>query len=304
LPRRRESITEGANPVSAYLDRKPAREILRLINREDRKVAPAVARAIPQLARAVELAVEALERGGRLIYLGAGTSGRLGVLDAAECVPTFGTDQVIGVMAGAPEAMFRPTESREDDPRQAVRDLRRVKLGPQDVLVGISASGRTPYTLGGVRYARRMRAKTVALTSNPQGPLRRLADVAIVPVVGPEVIAGSSRMKAGTAQKLVLNMLSSATMVRLGRVLSHWMISVQLNNRKLRRRAVGILSEAAGVSGNVAARALKASGGNVPAALLMLWKNISTAEALRLLRAGRNAARVLRLARRRTVAAG
>ncbi len=304
MPRRRESITEGANPVSAYLDRKPTREILRLINREDRKVAPAVARAIPRLARAVELAVKALERGGRLIYLGAGTSGRLGVLDAAECVPTFGTDQVIGVMAGAPEAMFRPTESKEDDPRQAVRDLRRVKLGSRDVLVGISASGRTPYTLGGVRYARRMRAKTVAVTSNPRGPLRRLADVAIVPVVGPEIIAGSSRMKAGTAQKLVLNMLSSTTMVRLGRVLSHWMISVQLNNRKLRKRAVGILSEAAGVSDNVAERALKASGGNVPAALLMVWKNISRAEALRLLRAGRNAARVLRLARRRPVAAG
>jgi N-acetylmuramic acid 6-phosphate etherase len=200
--------------------------------------------------------------------------------------------------------MFKPTESREDDPGQAVRDLRRVKLGPRDVLVGISASGRTPYTLGGVRYARRMRAKTVALTSNPRAPLRRLADVAIVPVVGPEIIAGSSRMKAGTAQKLVLNMLSSATMVRLGRVLSHWMISVQLNNRKLRKRAVGILSQAAGVSGKVAARALKTSGGNVPAALLMLWENISRAKALSLLRAGRNAARVLRLARQRTVAAG
>lgn len=304
MPRRRESITEGANSASAYLDRKPSREILRLINREDRKVAPAVAKTIPQVARAVELAVEALGRGGRLIYLGAGTSGRLGVLDAAECVPTFGTNQVIGVMAGAPEAVFRPTESREDDPRQAVRDLRRVRLGPRDVLVGISASGRTPYTLSGVRYARRMRAKTVALTSNPRAPLRRLADVAIVPVVGPEIIAGSSRMKAGTAQKLVLNMLSSATMVRLGRVLSHWMISVQLNNRKLRQRAVGILSQAAGVSAAAAARALNSSGGNVPAALLMLWKNISRADALSLLSAGRNAARVLRLARPRTVAAG
>lgn len=304
MTRRRESITEGANPVSAYLDRQPTREILRLINREDRKVAPAVARAIPQMARAVELAVDALERGGRLIYLGAGTSGRLGVLDAAECVPTFGADQVVGVMAGAPEAMFKPTESREDDPRQAVRDLRRIKLGARDVVVGISASGRTPYTLGGLRYARRVRAKTVALTSNPRAPLRRLADVAIVLLVGPEIIAGSSRMKAGTAQKLVLNMLSSATMVRLGRVLSHWMIGVQLNNRKLRKRAVAILSQAADVSGTVAGRTLKASGGNVPAALLMLWKKISRAEALSLLRTGRNAARVLRLARERSAAAG
>lgn len=304
MTRRRESITEGANPVSAYLDRQPTREILRLINREDRKVAPAVARAIPQTARAVELAVDALERGGRLIYLGAGTSGRLGVLDAAECVPTFGADQVVGVMAGAPEAMFKPTESREDDPRQAVRDLRRIKLGARDVVVGISASGRTPYTLGGLRYARRVRAKTVALTSNPSAPLRRLADVAIVLLVGPEIIAGSSRMKAGTAQKLVLNMLSSATMVRLGRVLSHWMIGVQLNNRKLRKRAVAILSQAADVSGTVAGRTLKASGGNVPAALLMLWKKISRAEALSLLLTGRNAARVLRLARERSAAAG
>ena len=295
-PQRRETVTERVNPASAYLDTKPALEILRLINREDRKVAPAVGRVLRQVARAVDLAVEALGRGGRLVYLGAGTSGRLGVLDAAECVPTFGSDQVIGVMAGAPEAMFSPTESSEDDPRQALRDLRRIRLGSRDVLVGISASGRTPYTLGGVRYARSIGAKTVGVTSNAGSPLARLASIAIIPVVGPEIIAGSSRMKAGTAQKLVLNMLSSATMIRLGRVLSHWMINVQLKNRKLLKRGIAILSQAAGVSTAVAKRALKASGGNLPAALLMVWMKIPKEKALQLLRDGQNASSLLRAA--------
>lgn len=251
-------------------------------------------KVIPQIARAVDLAVDALARGGRLIYLGAGTSGRLGVLDAAECIPTFGTNQVLGIMAGAPGAMFRPTESREDDPQQAWRDLRRIKLRRRDVLVGISASGRTPYTLGGMRYARRLGAKTIGLTSNPRAPLRRLAEVVIVPVVGPEIIAGSTRMKAGTAQKLVLNMLSTATMIRLGRVLSHWMVNLQLNNRKLWKRGVAIVSQAAGVSPKVAGQALETSEGNVPAALLMLWKKIPKEEAFRLSRRGRDLSSVLR----------
>ncbi len=294
--RRRESSTERENPASASLDTKSTKEILRLINREDHKAAPAVGKVIPQIARAVDLAVEALARGGRLVYLGAGTSGRLGVLDAAECIPTFGTDHVVGVMAGAPQAMFRPTEAKEDDPREAILDLRRIKLGRGDVLVGISASGRTPYTLGGMRYARRVRAKTIAVTSNPSAPLRRLADVAIVPVVGPEVIAGSSRLKAGTAQKLVLNMLSTAVMVRLGRVLSSWMVNLQLNNQKLWKRAQTILTRAAGVSSAVARRALEESGRNLPVALLMLWKEIPKEQALRLLRDGGNTSSVLRAA--------
>jgi N-acetylmuramic acid 6-phosphate etherase len=187
--------TELENPASAFLDAKPTREILRIISREDRRVALAVAKVLPQVERAVELAVEALAQGGRVVYLGAGTSGRLGVLDAAECIPTFGTERVVGVMAGAPEAMFRPTEVSEDNPRLAVRDLRQIKLDRRDVLVGISASGRTPYTLGGMRFARKLGVRTIALTSNPQAPLCRLAQVAIVPVVGPEVIAGSTRLK-------------------------------------------------------------------------------------------------------------
>jgi len=294
MKRQRARITERENAASASLDTKPTREILRIINREDHRVAPAVGKTIPQIARAVDLAVEAVGRGGRLIYLGAGTSGRLGVLDAAECIPTFGTDRVVAVIAGAPASMFRPVEGAEDDPQRAIRDLRRIKLCRRDLLVGISASGRTPYVLGGMRYAQRLGAKTVGLTSNPDAPLKRLVDVAIVPVVGPEVIAGSSRMKAGTAQKLVLNMLSTATMARLGRVLSNWMIHVQLTNKKLRKRGQAILMKAAGVGPAKAAKTLEESGRNLPVALLMLLRKISREEAHRLLGKQQNVSQVLR----------
>lgn len=287
-------ITEQPNPASTGLDTKSTRKILEIINREDHKVAPAVRKVIPQIARAAELAIKACARGGRLVYLGAGTSGRLGVLDAAECIPTFGTDAVVGVMAGAPESMFRPTEASEDDPRLGVRDLRRIRFNRRDVLVGISASGRTPYVLGGLRYARKQGAATIALTSNPAGPIRRLAEVAIVPVVGPEVIAGSTRMKAGTAQKLVLNMLSTVTMVRLGRVFSNLMIFVQLNNEKLRQRGIDILTKTTGASTKDAARALAQSGGRLPVALLMLMKKVSRHEAHRLLRTEPNIPKVFR----------
>jgi N-acetylmuramic acid 6-phosphate etherase len=296
LRRRRGRITEEGNPASASLDTRPTREILRIISREDHRVAPAVAKVLPRIAQAVDLTVKALAQGGRLVYLGAGTSGRLGVLDAAECIPTFGTDLVVGVMAGAPEAMFRPTEASEDSARRAVRDLRRIRLHRRDVLVGISASGRTPYTLGGMRYARQLGAKTVAVTSNPKAALARLADVAIVPHVGPEVIAGSTRMKAGTAQKLVLNMLSTASMARLGRVLFNWMVNLQLKNRKLRERAKAILAMAAGVSPARAARALQDSGEQLPVALLMLWKDLSRQQAFSLLGEGTDTASVLRAA--------
>ncbi len=294
MSERREPITERANPASASLDTKSTREILRIINREDRRVVGAVARTLPQIARAVDLAVGAIRRGGRIIYLGAGTSGRLGVLDAAECLPTFGTDRVVAVMAGSSRAMFRPIEGAEDDPKLAVRDLKRLKLSSADLLVGITASGRAPYVLGGVRYARRVGAATVGLTCNPEAPLCRLAQVAIVPVVGPEVLAGSSRMKAGTAQKLVLNMLSTATMVRLGRVFSNWMIHVQLTNAKLRRRGRAIVEKVAHASAPQAARALRESGDNLPVALLMLVKKVRKSEAVRLLENGENVAQVLR----------
>jgi N-acetylmuramic acid 6-phosphate etherase len=287
-------ITERENPASVALDTKPTAEILRLINREDQRVAPAVAKTVPQIARAVDMAVRALRQGGRMIYLGAGTSGRLGVLDAAECMPTFGSDRVLAVIAGGRGAMLKPKEGAEDNPLEAERDLRRVRLSRKDVLVGISASGQTPYTLGGMRYARRVGAKTVGLTANPAAPMKPLADVFIAPVVGPEVIAGSSRMKAGTAQKLVLNMLSTATMVRLGRVFSNWMINVQLTSQKLRERGQQILIRAAGATPTRAARTLKAAGGSLPVALLMLQRGIKRDQAQQLLTRGKSIASVLR----------
>ena len=276
------------------LDTKPSAEILRLINQEDQRVAPAVAKTIPKIARAVDMAVRAIRQGGRMIYLGAGTSGRLGLLDAAECMPTFGSDRVLAVIAGGRGAMLKSKEGAEDNPLQAERDLRRVRLSGKDLLVGISASGHTPYTLGGMRYARQVGAKTVGLTANPAAPMKPLADVFIAPLVGPEVIAGSSRMKAGTAQKLVLNMLSTATMVRLGRVFSNWMINVQLTNQKLRERGQQILTRATGASPARAAQTLKAAGGNLPVALLMLHKGIKRDEALKLLTRGKNIAAALR----------
>lgn len=287
-------ITERENPVSKSLDTKPTHEIVHIINREDRKVAAAVSRMLPQIARAVDLIVEALEQGGRLVYIGAGTSGRLGVLDAAECIPTFGTDRVVAVMAGAPASMFRPIEGAEDDIHQAVRDLQKVKLSRRDVVVGVSASGRTPYTLAGMRYARRLGATTLAVTANPQAPMRKIAAVTISTFVGPEVIAGSTRMKAGTAQKLVLNMLSTASMVRTGRVLSGWMVNMRMKSGKLQARGEAMLAKAAGVGPAAAARALEASGRNLPVALLMLWKKISRLEAETLLADGKNPAEALR----------
>lgn len=294
--RQRERITERENPASTSLDTRPTQEILRIINREDRRLAPAVRKTIPRIARAVDIAVEAIRKGGRLVYFGAGTSGRLGVLDAAECAPTFGTNRVVALIAGGRAAMFRSVEGAEDDIRQALRDLRGIKLSRRDVLVGIAASGRTPYVLAGMRYARRMGAKTVALTANPEAPMRRWADVSIVPVVGPEVVTGSSRMKAGTAQKLVLNMLSTATMVRLGRTLSNLMIHVQLTNQKLRKRGQAILMKTAGVSAAKASRALEKSGRSLPVALLMLLKSISRQKAEELLSKEQGAAQALRAA--------
>ena len=293
-PKPRERITERTNPVAASLDTKSTREILRIINREDQRVAPAVHKTLAPIARAVDMAVEAIRNGGRLVYLGAGTSGRLGVLDAAECVPTFGTDRVVAVLAGAPASLTSSVEGVEDNSQQAVRDLREIKLTRRDILVGISASGGAPYVLGGMRWARKQGAKVVGLTCNPAAPLKTYADVTIIPVVGPEVIAGSSRMKAGTAQKLVLNMLSTATMVRLGRVLSNRMVHVQLSNQKLRKRAERILMNLAGASKAEAEKALKDSGRSLPAALLMVMKKISKSAAVAQLQEGASVAEVLR----------
>lgn len=287
-------ITEQVNPASRSLERKSLREILQIINREDQKVARAVAKVVPEIAKAAEIVIPALAAGGRLVYIGAGTSGRLGALDAAECLPTFGTTQVTAVLAGGPRAMLNPVEGAEDDTRQAVLDLKKIRFRRRDVLMAISASGRTPYVCEGLRYARRLGAKTIALTSNPGSPLCALANVAIVPVTGPEVVAGSTRMKSGTAQKLVLNMLSTACMVRLGKVYSGLMVGVQLTNQKLRKRAEGILMQAAGASRTEAQKALADSDGKLPVALVMVSKGVSTAAAKRMLRRGKNLAAMLR----------
>ena len=287
-------ITERENPSSAALDTKPTAEILRIINREDRRVAPAVEKVIPRIARAVDTAVEAISRGGRMIYLGAGTSGRLGVLDAAECGPTFDSDRVQAVIAGGRGALLKSSEETEDNPLEGERDLRRIRLSKKDVLVGISASGQAPYVLGGMRYARRLGAGTIGLSANPAAPMKPLSDVFIAPVVGPEVLTGSSRMKAGTAQKLVLNMLSTTVMVRLGRVFSSWMVNMRLTNRKLRERGQRILTRSTGATPARAARTLSAAGGSLPVALLMLHRRIKRDEAQRLLGTGKSLASLLR----------
>lgn len=283
-PPGKSRVTERVNSASILLETKPLGVVLRAINAEDRKVAAAVSRVIPQIEKAVELAAQALAAGGRLVYIGAGTSGRMGALDAAECFPTFGTKQVIAVLAGGPRAMLHSVEGAEDDEAQAARDLRKIKLSRRDMLAGITASGSTPYTCAALRYARRLRVGTVAIASNPGSPAAALADVAIVPVTGPEIVAGSTRMKAGTAQKLVLNMISTATMMRLGHVYSGLMVNVQLTNRKLRQRGEEILMKSQSVIRQQAASALSESEGKLPVALVMLAKGVSSRQAARLLK--------------------
>lgn len=276
-------VTEARNPRTAALDTLSSLEMVTLINDEDARVAPSVRRELPQIAQAVDLIVDRLARGGRLLYFGAGTSGRLGVLDASEMPPTFSTppDLVQGFIAGGDDALRRSVEAAEDDPEAGARVVREADVSEADVVVGITASGGAPWVLGALTEARGRGAATIALTCNPDSLLARQADVSIVPVVGPEVIAGSSRMKAGTAQKMVLNMLSTATMIRLGKVFDNLMIDVQPTNAKLRRRALRILQEAAGADAETARRALEATGYVVKPALVMLLANVGAAEAQR-----------------------
>jgi N-acetylmuramic acid 6-phosphate etherase len=264
-------LTEQANPASARLDALPTEEALRIINAEDRKVAEAVEREIPAIARAVDAIVAGFERGGRLFYIGAGTSGRLGVLDAAEIPPTFSAPagMVQGIVAGGEAALSRATETTEDDPAIGVHDLAARGFTGNDVLVGIAASGRTPYVLGAVAEARRLGAVTVGISCTPASELARAVEIAITPLVGPEVVAGSTRMKAGTAQKLVLNMLSTEAFVRLGYVYGNLMVNVQPKNAKLVDRARRIIAQAAGVSYERAGELLAQAGDNVRTAILM-----------------------------------
>ena len=258
---------------------------MRLMNREDRKVAVAVGRELPAIARAVEAIVRAIENGGRLFYVGAGSSGRMGVLDAAEIAPTFGTSPglVQALIAGGRRAVTSAVEGAEDLVRNGEDDLRERKFSGRDIIVGIAASGTTPYVLGALKYARKRKATVIALSSNRRMPITRLADIVIAPEVGPEVVTGSTRLKAGTSQKLVLNMLSTAAMVRLGHVYENLMIDAVLTNKKLEDRALRILAEASGKSLSAGRRALRQAGHDIRLALVILKRDVAAAEARRLL---------------------
>jgi N-acetylmuramic acid 6-phosphate etherase len=296
MPGLEKLLTEQQNPASAGIDTLPAEEVLRIVNAEDHKVADAVGREIPAIARAVDAVVEAFQRGGRLFYIGAGTSGRLGVLDASECPPTFSVppEMVQGIIAGGPAALSRATETTEDDPAIGARDLTERGFTARDVLVGIAASGRTPYVLGAVAEARRLGAVTVGISCTPDSELARAAAIAITPLVGPEVIAGSTRMKAGTAQKLVLNMLTTGAFIRLGYVYGNLMVNVQPKNAKLADRARRIVAQAAGVTYERAGELLEAAGNSVRVAILMGKTGAARVEAeRRLAAAGGSVSRVL-----------
>ncbi|MBI3404825.1 MAG: N-acetylmuramic acid 6-phosphate etherase [Acidobacteria bacterium] len=283
------SATEQRNPRSRDLDKKSTREILSIINREDASVARAVARETSRISRAVDQIVVALRNSGRLIYVGAGTSGRLAVLDASEIPPTFGVPSTMiqGTIAGGRRALTDAIEGAEDDFAQAGRDLRARKLSRKDVVVALTASGSTPYALGAMEYAKKIGSHTVAITCNRRTKISKVATITIAPQTGPEVITGSTRMKAGTAQKLVLNMLSTAVMARLGHVYSNLMINVAQTNQKLRRRAVRILEQAAAVDVSTAEHALRHAGYDLRVALVSLKCGLNASEAKSQLRAAR-----------------
>lgn len=276
-----ELLTEQSNPASEGIDARDTAEVLRIINSEDRKAAESVTPEIPAIARAVDAIVAAMERGGRLFYIGAGTSGRLGVLDASECPPTFSVPSglVQGIMAGGEAALARASETTEDDPAIGARDLTARAFASGDVLVGIAASGRTPYVLGAIAEAKRLGAVTVGISCTPESELACLVDIAITPLPGPEIVAGSTRLKAGTATKLVLNMLTTAAFVRRGYVFGNLMVNVQPKNAKLVDRACRIIAQATGVSPERAAGLLEASGRSVRTAIVMELAKVDRAAA-------------------------
>lgn len=277
--------TEQRNPRTRGLDLKSSLGIVRALNHEDATVALAVRRELPAIARAVDAIVASLKNGGTLFYVGAGTSGRLAVLDAAEIPPTFGTSRrvVRALIAGGRRALQGAVEGAEDSNSNGAKDLLKAGLTRRDVVVGIAASGTTPYVLGALKAARKVGVVTVGVTSNRRSPLARLADIAISPNTGPEAVAGSTRMKAGTSQKMVLNLLSTATMVKLGRVYENWMIYLTLTNQKLERRGTRILREATGASASTAAHALRQTGHDLPTAIVMLKSGVNASSAKRAL---------------------
>ncbi len=279
-------LTEQQNPESTGIDQADTEQILRIINREDARIAAAVGHEIPAITRAVDAIVERLRAGGRLLYIGAGTSGRLGVLDASECPPTYDTPptMVQGIMAGGVSALYQATEANEDSPTLGRRDLAKKRVSSRDAVVGLTASGRTPYVIGALRHARSQGAATIAITCNSGSEVARVADVTIAPVVGPEVIAGSTRMKAGTAQKLVLNMISTAAMVRLGHVYGNFMVNVHLKNAKLVERGRTILQRILGINRAAATVALRRANNNLKVALVMQRLRLRRSDAEQLLR--------------------
>ena len=277
--------TERRNSATMELDRMSALEIATAMNREDRKVPLAVEEALPQIARTIEAAENAFRRGGRLFYIGAGTSGRLGVLDASECPPTFGVDQgmVVGLIAGGDKALRLPIEGAEDDRELCVSDLKAHDLCEKDVVVGIAASGRTPYVLGGLEYAKSLGCTTAAIACNKGSAVGKAADIAMEAEVGPEVLTGSTRLKAGTAQKLIVNMITTGAMVRMGKAYQNLMVDVVQSNEKLQARAENIVMEATGVERSEARKTIDDASGSVKTAITMILASCSKEEALALL---------------------
>lgn len=273
--------TEARNPRSGQLDSLDTLEIVHLINSEDATIAGAVAREAPHIARAIDMIAERLSRGGRLVYTGAGTSGRLGVLDAVECPPTFNSDpeQVVGLIAGGKGALLRAFEGAEDSPEKAMEDLKELRLAANDVVVGIAASGRTPYVLGALDYAREVGAATIGLACNADSELQHHADLNIIPVVGPEVLTGSTRMKAGTATKMVLNMLTTGAMVRMGKTWGNLMVDVRATNEKLVERSIRIVQAITGASRAQAHGALERCDGEVKLAVIVQQLGITPEQA-------------------------
>lgn len=273
--------TERANSASIDLDRKSSLEIARIINAEDAKVAAVVARSLPQIAQAIDCIADALSRGGRLIYVGTGTSGRIAALDAAECPPTFNTPpkMVQFIIAGGSKALAEAIEASEDSRRLGRQAMAKKKPRSNDVVVGVAASGRTPFTIAAIEYARSHEAATVAVTCNRNSPLEKASDIAIVAEVGPEVVAGSTRMKAGTAQKMILNMLTTGAMTRLGYVYGNLMVNLHLKNEKLAERGISILEQAAELNRAEGRKFLKSARNSVPLALVMAKAGVGRAQA-------------------------
>ena len=278
-------ITEQRNPNSMHVDSLSALEIVQLMNKEDKQVPLAIEKCLPQIAQAVECIVAAFQQGGRLIYIGAGTSGRLGVLDASECPPTFGVspEMVKGIIAGGERALRHPIEGAEDSKAQAVVDLQTIQFSSKDVLVGIAASGRTPYVIGALEYAKSLGSVTVSIASNPNSAMANIVDIAIDTVVGPEVLTGSSRLKSGTAQKLVLNMLTTASMILMGKCYQNLMVDVQASNEKLKARAIRIVMQATDCDKALAEETLKQADQNAKLAIMMILSGLDRAQAEALL---------------------